>query len=123
MSGRSVSRCATCDGFFFRDRDIVVASGGDTATEEATFLTRFARSVTVVHRRSTLRASQVMQNRALSDNTTSFAFDSEIAEISETGGMLAGVVLRDVHTGKTRNLDVTGLFIAVTAGEPVAATV
>ncbi|WP_326725927.1 thioredoxin-disulfide reductase [Streptomyces sp. NBC_00243] len=113
LSGRGVSWCATCDGFFFRDRDIVVVGGGDTAMEEATFLTRFARSVTVVHRRSTLRASQVMQNRAFADDKISFAFDSEIAEIKEQDGKLAGVVLRDVFTGKTRDLDVTGLFIAI----------
>ncbi|MDO0934432.1 thioredoxin-disulfide reductase [Streptomyces sp. DG2A-72] len=113
LSGRGVSWCATCDGFFFRDRDIVVVGGGDTAMEEATFLTRFARSVTVVHRRSTLRASQVMQNRAFADDKISFAFDSEIAEIKEQDGKLAGVVLRDVFADKTRDLDVTGLFIAI----------
>ncbi|MGW8356544.1 thioredoxin-disulfide reductase [Streptomyces wedmorensis] len=113
LSGRGVSWCATCDGFFFRDRDIVVVGGGDTAMEEATFLTRFARSVTVVHRRSTLRASQVMQNRAFADDKISFAFDSEIAEIKSENGMLAGVVLRDTVTGKTRELDATGLFIAI----------
>lgn len=112
LSGRGVSWCATCDGFFFRDRDIVVV-GGDTAMEEATFLTRFARSVTVVHRRSTLRASQVMQNRAFADDKITFAFDSEVAEIKKADGKLAGVVLRDVFTGKTRDLDVTGLFIAI----------
>ncbi|MFD7621664.1 thioredoxin-disulfide reductase [Streptomyces sp. NPDC059802] len=113
LSGRGVSWCATCDGFFFRDRDIVVVGGGDTAMEEATFLTRFASSVTVVHRRSALRASKVMQDRAFSDDKISFAFDSEIAEIKETGGMLSGVVLRDVFTGATRDVDATGLFIAI----------
>ncbi|MFF4267054.1 thioredoxin-disulfide reductase [Streptomyces virginiae] len=113
LSGRGVSWCATCDGFFFRDRDIVVVGGGDTAMEEATFLTRFARSVTVVHRRSTLRASKVMQNRAFTDDKISFAFDSEIAEIKDTNGMLSGVVLRDTFTSKLRELDVTGLFIAI----------
>ncbi|WP_285570431.1 thioredoxin-disulfide reductase [Streptomyces sp. RTGN2] len=113
LSGRGVSWCATCDGFFFRDRDIVVVGGGDTAMEEATFLTRFARSVTIVHRRSSLRASQVMQNRAFSDDKISFAFDSEIAEIKEEGGMLAGVVLRDTFTGELRDLPATGLFIAI----------
>ncbi|MFI2312523.1 thioredoxin reductase [Streptomyces sp. CB00072] len=113
LSGRGVSWCATCDGFFFRDRDIVVVGGGDTAMEEATFLTRFARSVTVVHRRSTLRASQVMRNRAFADDKISFAFDSEIVEIKEENGMLGGVVLRDTLTGKTRELAATGLFIAI----------
>lgn len=119
LSSRGVSWCATCDGFFFRDRDIVVVGGGDTAMEEATFLTRFAKSVTVVHRRSTLRASKVMQNRAFADDKISFAFDSEIAEIAEIAeikeadGELAGVALRDVFTGQTRDLDVTGLFIAI----------
>lgn len=108
-----MSWCATCDGFFFRDRDIVVVGGGDTAMEEATFLTRFAKAVTVVHRRSVLRASQVMQNRAFCEQKISFAFDSEIAEIKESDGKLAGVVLRDVFTGKMRDLDVTGLFIAI----------
>ncbi len=113
LSGRGVSWCATCDGFFFRDRDIVVVGGGDTAMEEATFLTRFARSVTVVHRRSTLRASKAMQSRAFADDKISFAFDSEVAEIKETNGMLSGVVLRDVLTDETRELDATGLFIAI----------
>ncbi|MBC9723864.1 thioredoxin-disulfide reductase [Streptomyces sp. TRM68367] len=113
LSGRGVSWCATCDGFFFRDRDIAVVGGGDTAMEEATFLTRFARSVTVVHRRSTLRASKVMQDRAFADDKISFALDSEVAEIKEVNGMLAGVVLHDVSTDATRDLDVTGLFIAI----------
>ncbi|MEU5370672.1 thioredoxin-disulfide reductase [Streptomyces sp. NPDC005951] len=113
LSGRGVSYCATCDGFFFRDRDIVVVGGGDTAMEEATFLTRFARSVTVVHRRSTLRASQVMQSRAFADDKISFAFDSEIKEIKEENGALSGLVLRDTFSGRTRDLDATGLFIAI----------
>ncbi|MFE2587761.1 thioredoxin-disulfide reductase [Streptomyces anthocyanicus] len=113
LSGRGVSWCATCDGFFFRDRDIVVVGGGDTAMEEATFLTRFARSVTVVHRRSALRASQVMQNRAFSDDKISFAFDSEVATLHEENGMLSGMTLRDTLTGETRELAATGLFIAI----------
>ncbi|MCX5527317.1 thioredoxin-disulfide reductase [Streptomyces bobili] len=113
LSGRGVSWCATCDGFFFRDRDIVVVGGGDTAMEEATFLTRFARSVTVVHRRSALRASQVMQNRAFADDKISFAFDSEVAELHEENGMLSGLTLRDTFTSTTRELDATGLFIAI----------
>lgn len=113
FSGRGVSYCATCDGFFFREHHIVVVGGGDTAMEEATFLSRFAASVTVVHRRSTLRASQVMQNRAFSDDKISFVFDSEIAGLTERDGKLTGVVLRDVFTGRTRTLDVTGLFVAI----------
>ncbi|WP_407835954.1 thioredoxin-disulfide reductase [Streptomyces sp. DSM 116496] len=113
LSGRGVSWCATCDGFFFRDRDIVVVGGGDTAMEEATFLTRFARSVTIVHRRSTLRASQVMQNRAFTDDKISFLFDSEITELDDKDGKLAGVTVRNTLTEELRHLDVTGLFIAI----------
>ncbi|MDX2393618.1 thioredoxin-disulfide reductase [Streptomyces sp. DK15] len=113
LSGRGVSWCATCDGFFFRDRDIVVVGGGDTAMEEATFLTRFARSVTIVHRRSTLRASQVMQNRAFSDDRISFLFDSEITELEDKDGKLSGLTVRNVITEETQHLDVTGLFIAI----------
>ncbi len=113
LSGRGVSWCATCDGFFFRDRDIVVVGGGDTAMEEATFLTRFARSVTIVHRRSTLRASQVMQNRAFSDDKISFLFDSEITELEDKDGKLSGLTVRNVITEETQHLDVTGLFIAI----------
>ncbi|MFE9726872.1 thioredoxin-disulfide reductase [Streptomyces sp. NPDC005794] len=113
LSGRGVSWCATCDGFFFRDRDIVVVGGGDTAMEEATFLTRFAKSVTVVHRRSALRASKVMQNRAFADDKISFAFDTEVAELRQEGAMLGGIVLRDVFSGATREIAATGLFIAI----------
>ncbi|MCQ8835283.1 thioredoxin-disulfide reductase [Streptomyces malaysiensis] len=113
LSGRGVPWCATCDGFFFRDHDIIVVGGGDTALEEATFLTRFARSVTVVHRRSTLRASKAVQDRAFADDEISFAFDSEIAQIKQADGKLAGVVLRDTFTGATRELAATGLVIAI----------
>lgn len=113
LSGRGVSYWATCDGCFFRDRDIVVVGGADTAMEEATFLTCFARSVTIVHRRSTLRASQVMQSRAFADDKISFAFDSEIGEIKEEGGALASLVLRDTLSGRTRDLDATALFVAI----------
>ncbi|MPY58285.1 thioredoxin-disulfide reductase [Streptomyces spongiae] len=112
LSGRGVSWCATCDGFFFKDQDIAVIGGGDTAMEEATFLSRFAKSVTVVHRRDTLRASKAMQERAFADPKIKFVWDSEIAEI-KGDQKLAGVTLRNVKTGETSELPVTGLFIAI----------
>ncbi|NML52446.1 thioredoxin-disulfide reductase [Streptomyces sp. R302] len=112
LSGRGVSWCATCDGFFFKDQDIVVVGGGDTAMEEATFLSRFARSVTIVHRRDTLRASKAMQERAFADPKISFAWDSEVAAI-HGDQKLTGLTLRDTKTGETRELAATGLFIAV----------
>ncbi|MFF9778374.1 thioredoxin-disulfide reductase [Streptomyces sp. NPDC013978] len=113
LCGRGVSYCATCDGFFFREHDIVVVGGGDTAMEEATFLSRFARSVTVVHRRDTLRASKAMQERAFTDPKISFTWNSEVAEIHEDGGKLAGLTLRDTVTGETSRLPATGLFVAI----------
>ncbi len=113
LSGRGVSWCATCDGFFFRDQDIVVVGGGDTAVEEATFLTRFARSVTMVHRRDTLRASKVMQQRAFSNEKIRFEWDSEVLEAIATDDRLTGVRLRNRVTGEEKVLDATGLFIAV----------
>ncbi|MEU4681716.1 thioredoxin-disulfide reductase [Streptomyces xinghaiensis] len=112
LSGRGVSWCATCDGFFFKDQDIAVVGGGDTAMEEATFLSRFAKSVTVIHRRDTLRASRAMQERAFADPKITFAYDSEVAEI-HGDPKLTGVTLRSTKTGETRELPVTGLFIAV----------
>ncbi|NBM14531.1 thioredoxin-disulfide reductase [Streptomyces sp. GC420] len=112
LSGRGVSWCATCDGFFFKDQDIAVIGGGDTAMEEATFLSRFARSVTIVHRRDTLRASKAMQERAFADPKIKFAWDSEVAEI-HGDQKLSGLTLRNTKTGETSELAVTGLFIAV----------
>ncbi|MGY0060026.1 thioredoxin-disulfide reductase [Streptomyces sp. LZ34] len=112
LSGRGVSWCATCDGFFFKDQDIAVIGGGDTAMEEATFLSRFAKSVTVVHRRDTLRASKAMQERAFADPKISFVWDSEVTEV-RGDNKLAGLTLRDVKTGETSELPVTGLFIAI----------
>ncbi|WP_267241607.1 thioredoxin-disulfide reductase [Streptomyces sp. PR69] len=112
LSGRGVSYCATCDGFFFREHDIVVVGGGDTAMEEATFLSRFARSVTVVHRRDTLRASKAMQERAFADPKISFAWNSEVAGV-HGDQKLTGLTLRDTVTGETRELAATGLFVAI----------
>ncbi|MBC7639255.1 MAG: thioredoxin-disulfide reductase [Rhodoferax sp.] len=112
LSGRGVSWCATCDGFFFRDQDVVVVGGGDTAVEEATFLTRFARSVTMVHRRDTLRASKVMQQRAFSNDKIRFEWDTEVLEAVGTD-KLEAVRLRNRVTGEEKLLPATGLFIAV----------
>ncbi|WP_411081639.1 thioredoxin-disulfide reductase [Streptomyces sp. cmx-18-6] len=112
LSGRGVSWCATCDGFFFKDHDIAVIGGGDTAMEEATFLSRFAKSVTIVHRRDTLRASKAMQDRAFADPKITFAWDSEVAEV-KGDQKLSGLTLRSTKTGETSELPVTGLFIAV----------
>jgi thioredoxin reductase (NADPH) len=112
LSGHGVSWCATCDGFFFRDQDIVVVGGGDSAIEEATFLTRFARSVTIVHRRKELRASKIMQDRAFSDPKISFSWNSEVLEV--LGDAKASAVrLRDTVTGAERELAVTGVFVAI----------
>ncbi|MER6121187.1 thioredoxin-disulfide reductase [Streptomyces sp. NPDC001795] len=112
LSGRGVSWCATCDGFFFKDQDIAVIGGGDTAMEEATFLSRFAKSVTIVHRRDTLRASKAMQDRAFADPKIKFVWDSEVAEI-KGNPKLEGLTLRNLKTGELTELPVTGLFIAI----------
>ncbi|SNQ51435.1 Thioredoxin reductase [Frankia canadensis] len=112
LLGRGVSACATCDGFFFRDQDIAVVGGGDSAMEEATFLTRFARSVTLIHRRDTLRASAIMQERAFSNDKIRFRWNAEVAELLGTD-KLEGARLRDTVTGETEDLPVTGLFVAI----------
>ncbi len=112
LSGHGVSWCATCDGFFFREQNIVVVGGGDSALEEATFLTRFASKVTLVHRRDELRGSKIMQDRALANDKIEFAWNSEVAELHGEG-QLSSVTLRDTVTGETRELDATGLFIAI----------
>jgi thioredoxin reductase (NADPH) len=112
LSGHGVSWCATCDGFFFREKDIAVIGGGDSAMEEATFLTRFARSVTVVHRRDTLRASKIMQDRAMANPKIRFLWDSEVAEVLGAD-RVTGLRIRNVKSGELSTLDVTGIFVAI----------
>ena len=112
LSGHGVSWCATCDGFFFRDQDIVVVGGGDTAMEEATFLTRFARTVTVVHRRDELRASKIMQDRAFANDKIRFIWDSEVIDVLGEN-KVREVRLRNLRTAEETSLAATGLFIAI----------
>ncbi len=106
------SWCATCDGFFFREQNIVVVGGGDSALEEATFLTRFASKVTMVHRRDELRGSKIMQDRAFANDKIEFAWNAEVAEMHGED-KLEGITLRDTVTGELRRIDATGLFIAI----------
>ena len=112
LSGRGVSWCATCDGFFFREQEIAVIGGGDSAIEEATFLTRFAKKVYLVHRRDSLRASKIMQDRAFADPKLEMVWNAEVASI-QGDDRLTGITLRDTLTGEERSLPVTGLFIAI----------
>ena len=112
LSGRGVSWCATCDGFFFRDQHIAVVGGGDSAIEEATFLTRFGSKVSLIVRRDELRASKIMQERAFADPKLEIIWNSKVAEINGTD-KLESVTLEDTTTGEQRNLDATGLFIAI----------
>jgi thioredoxin reductase (NADPH) len=112
LSGRGVSWCATCDGFFFRDQEIAVVGGGDSAVEEATFLTRFARKVYLVHRRDSLRASKIMAERAFADPKIELVWNSEVVDVAGAE-KVAGLRLRDTVTGDERDLSVTGLFVAI----------
>jgi thioredoxin reductase (NADPH) len=112
LIGHGVSTCATCDGFFFRDHDIAVVGGGDSAIEEATFLTKFARSVTIIHRRDELRASKIMQDRAFANDKIRFLWNHVVDEI-EGDTTLAGVKIRNVLTDEVSSLAVTGLFVAI----------
>jgi thioredoxin reductase (NADPH) len=113
LLGHGVSSCATCDGFFFRNQKIVVVGGGDSAMEEATFLTRFAESVTIIHRRDEFRASKIMADRALANPKIKVEWNTVVTEVLENDGKVGGVRVRDVNTGEDRTLDVTGLFIAI----------
>ena len=115
LMGHGVSACATCDGFFFRDKELVVVGGGDTAIEEATFLTKFASKITVVHRRNTLRASKIMQERAEKNPKISFVWDTVIEDVygDPKGGGVTGVRFKNVKTGKTEDFKCDGLFIAI----------
>jgi thioredoxin reductase (NADPH) len=112
LSGHGVSWCATCDGFFFRGKDIAVVGGGDSAVEEATFLTRFADSVTLVHRRDALRASKIMADRAHQNPKINFAWNSTVDEIVGEESV-SGLRLRDIESGDTTTLDVGGVFVAI----------
>src|SRR6188474_2139965 len=114
LMGHGVSTCATCDGYFFRGKPIAVVGGGDSAMEEAIFLTKFASHVTVVHRRATLRASKIMQDKAFANPKISFEWDTEVEEIKDTGkGEVTGMVIRNSKTGEVKELVVDGVFVAI----------
>jgi thioredoxin reductase (NADPH) len=113
LTGRGVSTCATCDGAFFRGEDLLVVGGGDSALEEAMFLTRFASSVKIVHRRDELRASKIMQDRAKKTPKLGFIWDSVVSAIHEDDGKLGGVTLQNVKTGEERRVEIGGLFVAI----------
>ena len=114
LMGHGVSTCATCDGYFFRDKPIVVVGGGDSAMEEATFLTKFASHVTLVHRREEFRASKIMQDKARANEKISFELNTIVEEIEGVAqGVVTAVVLRNINSGVVRNLDVEGVFIAI----------
>jgi thioredoxin reductase (NADPH) len=113
LLGHGVSSCATCDGFFFKKQHIAVVGGGDSAMEEATFLTKFAESVTIIHRRDEFRASKIMAARALSNPKIKVLWDTVVTRVLDGGGKVSGVAVRNVKTGEESTLDVTGVFVAI----------
>jgi thioredoxin reductase (NADPH) len=114
LIGRGVSTCATCDGFFFRGKPIAVVGGGDSAMEEAIFLTKFASKVTIVHRRATLRASKIMQDKAFANPKIAFEWNSEVEDVRDAGkGQVNGIVLLNTLTGERKTLEVDGVFVAI----------
>ncbi len=113
LMGHGVSTCATCDGFFFRDQEIAIVGGGDSAMEEATFLTRFASKVTVIHRRDSLRASKIMQQKAMDNPKIEFMFDSAVTEVLDSDDKVSGVVVENLKSGEKSTVDLSGLFVAI----------
>ncbi|MFB5190254.1 thioredoxin-disulfide reductase [Alicyclobacillus fastidiosus] len=113
LIGRGVSTCATCDGFFFRNKRVIVVGGGDSAMEEATFLTKFAQEVTIVHRRTELRASKVMQDRARSNDKITFVLNASSKQVLSDGNKVTGLLVVDNETGETKTLEADGVFVAI----------
>lgn len=112
-SGRGVSYCATCDGFFFREKPIVVVGGGDSAFEEALFLTRFGSCVTLIHRRDSFRASKIMVDRARKNSKINFVLDSVVCSVNGVDGDAQSVTVKNVKTGETQNIEASGIFVAI----------